>query len=86
MMITCSKCGRKQPLTDEDVAAFHPYFFCLTCGEKLSLAGAEEKVQALRRSNDRSRVLAAADLQALPPADQVRRVVKRDGAAADGGG
>lgn len=86
MMITCSKCGGKHPLSDEDLAAFYPYFFCLTCGEKLSLKDQEAKLQGLRRSNDRARTLAAADLQGLPPAERVRKVVKRDGAAADGGG
>jgi hypothetical protein len=86
MMITCSKCGRKQPLTEEDLAAFHPYFFCLTCGEKMTLATPDAALRTIQRSNDRSRTLAAADLQGLPPADQVRKVVRRDGAAADGGG
>lgn len=86
MMLTCGTCGRKHPLTDEDVAFFYPRFFCLSCGEKLEFKIAEPALSTLRRSNDRSRTLAAADLQGLPPADQPRRVVKREGATSDGGG
>ena len=86
MMLTCGKCGRKHPLTDEDVAFFHPRFFCLSCGEKMEFAVAEPKLAALRNSNDRTRTLAAADLQGLPSADQPRRVVKRADGGADGGG
>lgn len=85
-MLTCSKCGRKQPLTEDDIAFFHPRFFCLACGEKLAFPTSEDALQALRGSNDRSRKLGAADLQALPPAGQVLRVVKRQDGAADGGG
>ena len=86
MMLTCGKCGRKHPLTDEDVAFFHPRFFCLSCGEKMEFAVAEPKLASLRNSNDRSRTLPAADLQGLPPSDQPRRVVKRADGGADGGG
>ena len=85
MMLTCGKCGRKHPLTDEDVAFFHPRFFCLSCGEKLEFAVAEPKLASLRNSNDRSRTIAAADLQGLPPSGQPLRIVKRDGAADSGG-
>lgn len=86
MMMTCAKCGRKHPMTDEDVAFFHPRFFCLSCGEKLDFAIAEPALASLRKSNDRSRTIAAADLQGLPPADQPRKIVKREGGAADSGG
>lgn len=85
-MLTCTKCGRKQPMTDEDLAFFYPRFFCLACGEKLPFETTEAALAGLRKSNDRSRTLAAADLQGLPPADQVRKVAKREGASADGGG
>lgn len=86
MMMTCGACGRKHPLTDEDVAFFHPRFFCLSCGEKIDFKIGEPELATLRRSNDRSRLLAAGDLQGLPPADQPRRIVKRADGAADGGG
>jgi hypothetical protein len=86
MMLTCAKCGRKHPMSDEDLAAFYPRFFCLSCGEKLPFDAAAPKIHELRHSNDRARKLATADLQGLPPADQVRRVVKRDGADSGGGG
>ena len=86
MMLTCAKCGRKHPMSDDDLAAFYPRFFCLSCGEKLPFDAAASKIHDLRHSNDRARTLAAADLQDLPPAEQVRRVVKRDGADAGGGG
>jgi hypothetical protein len=29
MMLTCTNCGRQHPLTDDEVAQFHPRFFCL---------------------------------------------------------
>lgn len=85
-MLTCAKCGRQHPMTDEDVASFHPRFFCLSCGEKLAFDLDATALASLKRANDRSRTLAAADLQGLPPADQARRVVKREDGAADGGG
>jgi hypothetical protein len=85
MMLTCEKCGRKQPLTDDDVAFFHPRFFCLSCGAKLKFPVDEKRLAALQRSNDRDRRLT--DLAGLPPQDAVRRVHKgTDGAAAESGG
>ena len=86
MMLICSKCGHKQPMTEEDIAFFHPRFFCLACGDKLSFETTEAALAGLRKSNDRSRTLAAPDLQGLPPADQLRKIAKREGASADGGG
>lgn len=86
MMLTCAKCGRKHPLSDEDVAFFYPRFFCLSCGEKLPFdAVPEAKLADLRRSNDRPRLLATADLQGLPPLDQLRRI-SAGGASAESGG
>ena len=35
MTLTCTTCGRQHPMTDEDIAYFHPRFFCLSCGRKL---------------------------------------------------
>jgi len=88
MMITCAKCGRQHPLSDEDVAFFHPRFFCLSCGEKLPLeAVPEARLAELRRSNDRQVLLSSSDLQSLPPLDQLRRIQKSAGAAsAESGG
>ena len=86
MMLNCAKCGSKQPLTEEDIASFYPRFFCLSCGEKLAFDASEATLAGLRKSNDRSRTLAAADLQGLPPAGQVRKVLKREGGSSDGGG
>lgn len=88
MMLTCAKCGRKHPLSDEDVAFFHPRFFCLSCGEKLPFEGVPDaRLADLRRSNDRQVLLSASDLQGLPPLDQPRRIRKGDSAAsAESGG
>ena len=88
MMLTCAKCGRQHPLSDEDLAFFHPRFFCLSCGEKLPFEGvAESKLAELRHSNDRQVLLSAADLKGLPPLDQPRRIKRgADGASADSGG
>ena len=79
MMLTCEKCGRKQPLTDDDVAFFHPRFFCLSCGAKLPFALDEKELAALKNSNDRARGLT--DRAGLPPEETVRRVHTGDGAA-----
>jgi len=79
MLLTCEKCGRKHPLTDDDVASFHPRFFCLSCGSKVPFALDEKELSALQHSNDRDRRLT--DLASLPPEETVRRVHKGDGAA-----
>ena len=79
MMLTCDKCGRKHPLTDDDVVFFYPRFFCLSCGSKLPFVIDEKQLAALRNSNDRGRRVA--DLAGLPPEDTIRRVHKGDGAA-----
>jgi hypothetical protein len=75
MMITCTKCGRKHPMTDEDIAYFYPRFFCLSCGQKLPFEIPEAKLQELRRSNDPSRRITD-DLSSLPPQGELRRVAK----------
>lgn len=75
MMITCEKCGRKHPMTDDDIAYFHPRFFCLSCGQKLPFNVPEAKLQELKHSNDPSRKLTD-DLASLPPMGELRRVAK----------
>jgi hypothetical protein len=74
MMLTCAKCGRKHPLSDDDVANFYPRFFCLSCGEKLAFDLKESELRDLRASNDRDRRLA--DVAGLPSQETVRRVHK----------
>ena len=76
MMLTCEKCGRKHPLTEDDVAYFYPRFFCLSCGQKLKFDVPEAKLQELRRSNDPSRSLPAEDVKALAPVTEPRKVAK----------
>ena len=75
MMITCTNCGRQHPLTDEDVAYFHPRFFCLSCGKKLEFSISDAKLLELRHSNDPSRRLSD-DLSKLPPQNEFRKVAK----------
>lgn len=75
MMITCTNCGRQHPLTDEDVAYFHPRFFCLSCGKKLEFAISDAKLLELRHSNDPSRRLSD-DLSKLAPLNELRKVAK----------
>ena len=84
MMLTCAKCSRKHPLSDEDIASFYPRFFCLSCGQKLPFDVKEAELARLRASNDRDRRLA--DLAGLPAQDTVRRIHKAAGGAAGGGG
>jgi hypothetical protein len=76
MMITCAKCGRKHPMTDDDIAYFYPRFFCLSCGQKLTFDVPEAKVEELRHSNDPSRRLQPDDLKALAPITELRKVAK----------
>jgi len=84
MMLTCAKCGRKHPLSDDDVVNFYPRFFCLSCGTKLPFEMKESELQALRGSNDRNRKVT--DLAGLPPQDQFRKVVKSGDESSGGGG
>jgi hypothetical protein len=76
MTLTCTSCGRAHPMTDEDVAYFHPRFFCLSCGRKLEFNLPDAKVLELKHSNDPGRRLADADLQSLPPLSEPRKVAK----------
>ena len=84
MMLTCAKCGRKHPLSDDDVVNFYPRFFCLSCGMKLPFDVTEAELQQLRASNDRDRRLS--DVAGLPPKETVRRVHKSGSGEAGGGG
>ncbi len=72
MMLTCEKCGRKHPLTDDDIVAFHPRFFCLSCGAKLPFAIDAVRLAQLQADNDRSRRLAS--LKGLESPDTIRHV------------
>jgi hypothetical protein len=85
MMLTCEKCGRKHPLTEEDVAFFHPRFFCLSCGAKLPFGLDEAKVLELRRKNDPDRRLDEADLKAVAANGGPRKVIKTGDADSGGG-
>lgn len=76
MMLTCTNCGRKHPMTEEDVAWFHPRFFCLSCGKKLEFAITDAKLLELRHSNDPGRKINEAELQTLPPPGDLRKVAK----------
>ncbi|HLF94406.1 MAG TPA: hypothetical protein VJB14_13165 [Planctomycetota bacterium] len=84
MMLTCAKCGHKHPLSDEDVAFFHPRFFCLSCGDKLPFDVKEVELARLRANNDRDRRLT--DVEGLPPQDTIRRVHKATEGGSGGGG
>ena len=75
MMITCTKCARQHPLTEEDVKSFFPRFFCLSCGTKLPFDLPEAEVLKLVRSNDPARRFSG-DLSALPPQGQLRKVAQ----------
>jgi len=76
MIITCQNCNRKHPFTDDDIAYFHPRFFCLSCGRKLEFNLPEAKIFELKHSNDPGRSLAEADLKSLPPSAEPRKVAK----------
>lgn len=84
MMLTCRRCGRKHPVTEDEVAFFYPRFFCLTCGDKVPFPVDEEKVLALRRSNDRDRRLT--DANGIRGQEGVRKVWKDEGVQESDGG
>jgi len=85
MMLTCAKCGRKHPLTEDEIVFFYPRFFCLSCGDALSLPVDEARLRDLRSKSDRDRRLP--DLKGLEAPDTVRRVHRRtDGTGAESGG
>ena len=75
MMLTCENCGRKHPMTDDDIAYFYPRFFCLACGKKLPFTITEAKLAELQHSNDPARVITE-DLSKLPPMSEFRKVAK----------
>jgi len=83
MMLTCAKCGRKHPLSDDDVVNFYPRFFCLSCGDKLPFDVKEAELSQLRASNDRDRRLS--DVAGLPAEETIRRVHKDASGGASGG-
>lgn len=83
MMLTCAKCGRQHPLSDDDVVSFYPRFFCLSCGAKLPFDVKESELKELRASNDRDRRLG--NVAGLPPEETVRRVHKNASGGESGG-
>jgi hypothetical protein len=72
MILTCEKCGRKQPLTEEEIVFFHPRFFCLSCGTNLPFNVPAKKLAELRRSNDPDRRLT--DVGGPSAEETIRRV------------
>ncbi len=87
MILTCAKCGRRHPLTEEEVAFFYPRFFCLSCGDRIPFPLDEGRVRELRAKNDPDRRLSEEDLRALDGKDRPRRALREAGAGggADGG-
>ncbi len=55
--LTCSKCKRTVPLSEDDVAFFYPRFFCLGCGEKIAFPITPEDALKLAHKIDRERSL-----------------------------
>ena len=55
MILTCDKCGRKHPLSEDDVAFFYPRFMCLSCGTRLEISVEPKTLAELGRMNDRDR-------------------------------
>ena len=55
MILNCESCGRKHPLSDDDVAFFHPQLFCLACGAWIAITRDDKKLLELQRENDRDR-------------------------------
>ena len=53
--LTCPKCSRKHPITDDDAVFFYPRFFCLACGEKIQIPIKPEEYVKLSKLPDRDR-------------------------------
>ena len=72
MILTCSKCGARHPLSDDDVVFFHPRFFCLSCGDRIPMKIDRARLEKLRGSNDRDRKLTNSD--GAPAPETIRQV------------
>ncbi|MBI2932159.1 MAG: hypothetical protein HYY16_10955 [Planctomycetes bacterium] len=57
LILTCPRCRRDNPLTEEDVALFYPRFFCLECGEDVPFPITPEEALRLARKIDRDPTL-----------------------------
>lgn len=53
--LTCPKCKRTVPLSEDDIAFFYPRFFCLGCGEKVPFPITPEDALKLAHKIDRDR-------------------------------
>lgn len=73
MNLTCEKCGRSHPLTDEDIVLFHPRFFCLSCGARVPFPVNGTRLEELRKTADRERRLPDAAPQEGP---ETMRIIK----------
>jgi hypothetical protein len=48
MDLTCLKCGRRHPMSEEDALSFYPRFRCLSCGETIPVPLTEKEYLDLR--------------------------------------
>lgn len=55
LKLTCPKCKRDIPLSEDDVAFFYPRFFCLGCGEKIPFPITPDEALKLAHKIDRDR-------------------------------
>lgn len=87
MILTCAKCGRRHPLTEEEVAFFYPRFFCLSCGERIPFPLDEARIREMGAKPDPDRRLSEEDLKALDGRDRPRRALREAGTGGgqDGG-
>lgn len=55
--LACDKCGRKFPLSEEDVIRFWPRVFCLSCAAKIDIPIDKNQHLALMKKRDPDRRL-----------------------------
>lgn len=53
--LTCPKCAKPHPLSDDDAYNFYPRFFCLACGTKMEIPLKPEDLLRESRNPDRDR-------------------------------
>ena len=55
IQLTCPKCSRQHPITDDEAVFFYPRFFCLSCGQKMEIPLKPDEYMRQTRVPDRDR-------------------------------
>jgi hypothetical protein len=55
MTLDCSKCGRRNVLSEDDAVFFYPRFQCLSCGTRLPIPLSADEYYKKRHESDLDR-------------------------------